>query len=582
MGAARSAPILMASLVDVGRSLDSSCWKRYLYTSLENTSDDRSTFGPPSSTPRRGRGSWNPYAVPPRTNNGPGSTSNGRGAPPPFTGQSTPHTSTSGVGAANVERFSANIATADTVADISWYPDSGATSHCTPNDNNFTHKEPYLGQDQIHMGDGASLQIQNVGRVYVSRDVIFNEHQFPYNTLFPNTSTHVHVPHSTPSATISVTLFPKNPSISPTTSPTTDSFHSSPSTTLSVGSPATVPESPTPAESSAPAPDPPINQQSMVTKAKAGLSKKKVYLTSKEPVTLTAALKDPKWLVAMQTEIKALTQNKTWVKVPLPPGRKAIGCKWVYKEKHNSNGTVNQCKARHTTSHSTFLLVYVDDILVTGSSATVVTELISNLNNMFALKDLGLVNYFLGIQVTHTKERLHMSQKKYIMDLLVKAKMDSANPLPTLMTGGEKLSATSSDPFADPTYYRSIVGALQYANITRPEISYAVNRVSQFMQTPLEAHWKTVKKILRYLNGTLDFGLLLKPSASLTVTGFGDADWASDLGNRRSISSLCVYLGSNVVSWSSNKQKTVSRSSTEAEYRSLAQTTAEVIWIQAL
>ncbi|XP_060959127.1 uncharacterized mitochondrial protein AtMg00810-like [Cannabis sativa] len=160
--------------------------------------------------------------------------------------------------------------------------------------------------------------------------------------------------------------------------------------------------------------------------------------------------------------------------------------------------------------------------------------------------------------------------------------MDSANPLPTPMTGGQKLSATGSDPFADPTYYRSIVGALQYANITRPEISYAVNRVSQFMQTPLEAHWKTVKKILRYLNGTLDFGLLLKTSASLTVTGFCDADWASDLGDRRSTSGLCVYLGSNVVSWSSNKQRTVSRSSTEAEYRSLAQTTAEVIWIHAL
>ncbi|XP_062118816.1 uncharacterized mitochondrial protein AtMg00810-like [Humulus lupulus] len=150
------------------------------------------------------------------------------------------------------------------------------------------------------------------------------------------------------------------------------------------------------------------------------------------------------------------------------------------------------------------------------------------------------------------------------------------------MTGGEKLSAQGSDPVQDPQLYRSLVGALQYATITRPEITYDVNRVSQFMQTPLQSHWKTVKRILRYLKGTLDFGLHMGRSKELGLTGFYDVDWASNPDDRRSTSRFCVYLGSNLVSWSSKKQRTVSRSSTEAEYRSLANVTAEITWIQSL
>ncbi|XP_030478291.1 uncharacterized mitochondrial protein AtMg00810-like [Cannabis sativa] len=155
--------------------------------------------------------------------------------------------------------------------------------------------------------------------------------------------------------------------------------------------------------------------------------------------------------------------------------------------------------------------------------------------------------------------------------------MDNANSLSTPMTGGEKLCTYDSDPIVDPMQYRSIVRALQYAMITRSEIAYVVNKVSQYMYNPLESHLKVVKKILRYLKGTFDYGLLLKPYPALTLTGFCDADWASDLDDRRSTSSFCIYLGSNVISLSSKKQKIVSRSSTEAEYRSLANATTEVV-----
>lgn len=237
---------------------------------------------------------------------------------------------------------------------------------------------------------------------------------------------------------------------------------------------------------------------------------------------------------------------------------------------------------RITSQHTTYILVYVDDIIVTGSSPAEVAIVISCLNSKFALKDLGPLSYFLGIQVEYTAEGVILSQKKYISDLLCRAKMQYANGLTTPMTSGEKLSAQGSDPIQHPQLYRSLVGALQYITITRPEISNAVNKVCQFMQTPLESHWRTVKRLLRYLKGTIDFGLHLRKSSNLELTGYCDADWASDPDDRRSTSGYCVFLGSNLVSWSSKKQHTVSRSSTEAEYRSLAHLAAEITWLQSL
>ena len=125
--------------------------------------------------------------------------------------------------------------------------------------------------------------------------------------------------------------------------------------------------------------------------------------------------------------------------------------------------------------------------------------------------------------------------------------------------------------------YKSTVGALQYVTITRPEISYCVNRMCQFMQNPLESYWKSIKRILRHLSGTLDYGLHLRRSSQLNLVGFCDADWATNPYDRRSTSGYCVFLGENLVSWYSKNQHTISRSSTEAEYRSLANIVVELL-----
>lgn len=151
------------------------------------------------------------------------------------------------------------------------------------------------------------------------------------------------------------------------------------------------------------------------------------------------------------------------------------------------------------------------------------------LNKAFSLKDLGQLHYFLGIEVHHTTQGLLLSQTKYIAELLEKAKMSHANSLPTPMISGLQLFKYKGDPFVDRKLYRRIVGALQYVTITRLEIAFSVNKVIQFMQSLLNIHWNAVKRILRYLQGTIHYELSLSKSKKLDLTSYLDVDWANDL-----------------------------------------------------
>ena len=171
-----------------------------------------------------------------------------------------------------------------------------------------------------------------------------------------------------------------------------------------------------------------------------------------------------------------------------------------------------------------FFLVYVDDIIITGRKSYEVQSLISHLHMLFALKDLGPLNFLLGIEVHKLHDgNFHLSQGKYVTDLLERAKMLNPKSMPTPMIIGALLSAQLGNLMQDPTLYRSIVGALHYVTIIRPEISY-YNKVCQFMQHPFDIHWKTVKRILRFLKGTTHHGLLLHKPDNLFVTGYSDVD----------------------------------------------------------
>jgi hypothetical protein len=159
--------------------------------------------------------------------------------------------------------------------------------------------------------------------------------------------------------------------------------------------------------------------------------------------------------------------------------------------------------------------------------------------------------------------------------------MSGCNPIGTPLA--QKHNLRRDDPIlVDATNYHSIVGALQYITLTRPDLTHAINLICQFMHQPGASHFQAVKRILRYLQGTLDYGLRLLSQSSLSLYGFSDADWAGCLDTRRSTTGYCIYLGANCISWASKKQPTVSRSSAEAEYRSMSTTTAELTWLMYL
>ncbi|XP_019199074.1 PREDICTED: uncharacterized protein LOC109192827 [Ipomoea nil] len=159
--------------------------------------------------------------------------------------------------------------------------------------------------------------------------------------------------------------------------------------------------------------------------------------------------------------------------------------------------------------------------------------------------------------------------------------MTDCKPL-TTTTAVTQAVSPSDQPYENPTQYRRLVRALQYLPITRPDLSYAVNHLCQFMHAPTTDHWGLLKRVLRYVKGTLDCGLRLSASASSAIHAFSDSDWAGCPMDRKSTSGYAVFLGSNLISWLSKKQRTVARSSTEAEYKALADISAEVTWIVSL
>lgn len=217
-----------------------------------------------------------------------------------------------------------------------------------------------------------------------------------------------------------------------------------------------------------------------------------------------------------------------------------------------------------------YLLVYVDDIIVIGSDPNSVDAVLTSLAERFSIKDPTDLHYFLGIEATRKKQGLHLMQRKYIIDLLAKHNMLDAKLVATPLLTSPKLTIHSGSKLDDPSAYRSVVGSLQYLSFTHPNIAYAINRLSQFMHQPTSDHWQAAKRVLCYLVGTTTHGIFLHSSSPLSLHAFSDADWAGDSDDYFSTNAYVLYLGSNPISWSSKKQRGVSRLSTESEYRAVA------------
>jgi hypothetical protein len=417
----------------------------------------------------------------------------------------------------------------------------------------------------------------------------------------------------------------------------------------------------------------------------------------KEPQSYDQAVHDPQWQAAMNTELEALQQNNTWSLVPLPPGHKPIGCKWVYKIKYKADGTIERYKARlvakgytqvegidyqetfsptakvttlrclltvaaarnwfihqldvqnaflHGDLHelvymepppglrrqgenvvcrlnkslyglkqasrnwfSTFseaiqkagyqqskadyslftkphgpsftaVLIYVDDILLTGNDLDEMKRLKEFLLKRFRIKDIGDLKYFFGIEFSRSKKGIFMSQRKYTLDILQDSGLIGARPDKFPMEQTLKLTPTDGVVLNDPTKYRRLVGRLIYLTVTRPDIVYAVQTLSQFMHEPRKPHWDAALRVLRYIKGTPGQGILFSTSNDLSLKAFCDSDWGGCHATRRSVTGFCIFLGNSLISWKSKKQVIVSRSSAESEYRAMANTCLELTWLR--
>jgi hypothetical protein len=216
-----------------------------------------------------------------------------------------------------------------------------------------------------------------------------------------------------------------------------------------------------------------------------------------------------------------------------------------------------------------------------GNHLPTIQCIVNKLKLDFALKDLGSLSYFLGIQATRNSASLHLRQSKYILDLLDRTKISESKPYPTPCLTSFKMSRFDGEPLANPTAYRHIVGALQYVTLARPNIAYSVNQLCQHMHSPTSTHLTAAKRVLRYLKGSIDYGLQYH-KCPLAVTTYCDSNWTSNLDDRRSTTGFDIYLGSNLISWLAKKQHTVFRSSTEAKYRAFSLATVEMFWLRML
>lgn len=418
-----------------------------------------------------------------------------------------------------------------------------------------------------------------------------------------------------------------------------------------------------------------------------------------EPKHFNQAVKNPKWREAMQNEINALEKNETWTLEPLPPGKKVVDSKWVYKIKFKPNGEVERYKARlvakgftqvegidfHETfalvaklvtirclvavavkqgwsihqldvnnaflhgdlhenvymripqgfakegetrvcklqkslyglrqasrnwyykftralldrgfrqsraDHSLFIyqtgdiytlaLIYVDDVIIAGTNTDHIHATKSFLHDTFGIKDLGPLKYFLGIEASRTSDGLVLSQRKYTLDILEEAGVQGCRPSNFPMEQNLQFQKPSNSPRTDYGTYRRLVGCLLYLTVTRPDITYAVNILSQFLSDPRKEHMEATVRVLRYLKTTAGQGIFLPRHGGLKLEAFCDADWAGCSFTRRSCTGYFISLGGAPVSWRTKKQTVVSHSSAEAEYRAMAVTVSEVLWLRWL
>ena len=246
-----------------------------------------------------------------------------------------------------------------------------------------------------------------------------------------------------------------------------------------------------------------------------------------------------------------------------------------------------RCPYEHTlfvklSERGNILIVslYVDDLIFTGNDENMFKEFKKSMEKEFNMSDLGKMHYFLGVEVIQNKEGIYICQRKYVTDLLERFGMEKSNLSRNPIAPGCKLIKDENGVKVDATKYKQIVGCLMYLAATRPDLMYVLSLISRFMNCPTELHMHAVKRVLRYLNGTINLGIMYKRDGSEKLEAYTDSDYAGDLDDRKSTSGYVFMLSSGAVSWSSKKQPVVTLSTTEAEFIAAAFCACQSVWMR--
>ncbi|XP_020578757.1 uncharacterized protein LOC110023608 [Phalaenopsis equestris] len=200
----------------------------------------------------------------------------------------------------------------------------------------------------------------------------------------------------------------------------------------------------------------------------------------------------------------------------------------------------------------------------------------------FEMTDIGLMAFYLGIEVKQMEDGIFISQEGYAREILKKFKMENSQSIKTPVECGVKLSQFDEGKRIDPIFFKSLVGSLRYLTCTRPDILYAVGLVSRYMETPTVTHLKTAKRIMRYIKGTIDFGLFYSSSNNFKLVGYSDSDWAGDMDDIKSTTGFVFFIGDTAFTWMSKKQPIVTLSTCEAEYVAATSCVCHAIWLRNL
>ena len=195
------------------------------------------------------------------------------------------------------------------------------------------------------------------------------------------------------------------------------------------------------------------------------------------------------------------------------------------------------------------LCLYVDDLIFTGNSEKMFIEFKEAMKQNFEMTYLGLMSYFLGIEVHQDKEGIFVLQQKNATDILKKFKMDTTAPIKTPVAEKVEMKKEGSGELVNPTFFKSIVGSLRYLTSTRPDIVYGVGLISRYMEKPDQSHLQAAKKILRYVNGIRNRGILYSLAKKYDLVGYIDSDWVGDVETRKSTSGYVFYLGNGIISF---------------------------------